>query len=723
MSIRYDHNRETLAELVRKATIDATYVIPDLQRPYVWMPSQVTRLIDSLFRGWPFGSLLLWEVKPGSLGVNEGIPNRGFWHVVDRTESDVAQVASRLGHPATYKMVLDGQQRLQSLVLALGGDQWGFQLHDSDWALDLQDRRVRASEHWSKGVLCIDLELFAAELARQEHKVRKLETARTLAWAVTDPLHGRSAGPRPANYVQPIPSSTDHPGRFIRLSRLWALVQQGLSEDEYAELLQPILQEHAVAPATLERLLKPLAQFMRVVEGVKVNGVVHALQIESLIVTPQWSKDDYSDAIVNIFTRLNTAGRVLSAEQITLAWLKTGWESGRTGNKMADACLHDLQATMEELDIAVETDEIVRLISFLWAVDHRGGTLLDSRDLLKGDVVRPMARAVSESWQALMASLSIGVKFLAHREVGGHLSSFNSVIVLLTWLRLAHDRRVALAGSVPQRHELEMKLDACARGFVDRWIFASQWSGAWGDGAATNFQAFASDLHVMRQELGLSSSEDFIERVEQGAERLLGRVVDKALAHVETISVRDRSRVSAYQSLLWVWHRLDQSRWDASAISMRLLGSRAKLRLDVDHTVADALWQEMVDAALLRKTAEFEGSEIERALLAPGDFQTMREAREFINSLGNCALLEKSFNISKSKKAMWHFLAQVHQFKNEGYDRDAWEASLGLSRTLTEPQDSELSAIVAEIQARDRAIRGQLADFLTGSRSRVDIGN
>jgi len=35
--------------------------------------------------------------------------------------------------PAQYHMVLDGQQRLQSLLLALGGDGWGFKLEDRDW--------------------------------------------------------------------------------------------------------------------------------------------------------------------------------------------------------------------------------------------------------------------------------------------------------------------------------------------------------------------------------------------------------------------------------------------------------------------------------------------------------------------------------------------------------------------------------------------------------------
>jgi uncharacterized protein with ParB-like and HNH nuclease domain len=93
----------------------------------VWTPNQVTLLIDSLIRGWPFGTLLLWKVNHQEL---EGIPFRPFWTVVNRTgDANGAQV-TQMNPPASYHMVLDGQQRVQSLLLALGGDDWGFTLED-----------------------------------------------------------------------------------------------------------------------------------------------------------------------------------------------------------------------------------------------------------------------------------------------------------------------------------------------------------------------------------------------------------------------------------------------------------------------------------------------------------------------------------------------------------------------------------------------------------------
>ena len=35
--------------------------VPEFQRKYVWRPSKVADLDDSLWRGYPIGTLLLWE--------------------------------------------------------------------------------------------------------------------------------------------------------------------------------------------------------------------------------------------------------------------------------------------------------------------------------------------------------------------------------------------------------------------------------------------------------------------------------------------------------------------------------------------------------------------------------------------------------------------------------------------------------------------------------------
>lgn len=720
MSIKYDSKREPLSEIIKRATVNATYVVPDLQRPYVWTPRQVILLMDSLFRGWPFGSLLIWEVKPDCFEVNEGIPHRPFWQVVDRTTEDAGSSASSLGQPATYHMVLDGQQRIQSLILALGGDQWGFQMNDSDWAMDLQDRRVRPSSHWSKASLCVDLTKFYDEARVKDGKVRKIEAGKILEWVVLDRVVGQSATARPQNYVYPLPNTWENPGRFIRLSRVWDLVQRDLSESEYVELLRPMFQEHAVSEARQNELLPLFAQFMRVIENIKNNSFVHALQIESFQLTPQWTKDDYSDAIVNIFTRLNTAGRTLTREEITLAWLKIGWIPKLTDGKAAGQCLADLHDALADQGFQLETDEIVRLISFIWAVEHRGGNLLDSRDLLKGDIVRSLATTTAQQWNRLKPTLERGAELIKSRELPD--KSFNAVIVVLAWHRMVFEKFDALAGlTVVQRDDLDKHLQGRAAQFVDRWSLSSEWAGVWGDAAVLNFQNFAMDLNAIHKSLEACSTSLFLEVVDQSISRMMDRVVPKAIQHIENLVVKDRRRVHAYYNLLWVWHRLEKARWNSSSLPMRT-GRKRTSKLEVDHTIADAWWQRTVNGEIEEKLRTFSGSDIEKLSVGPDGFESLLDAQGFINLIGNCSLLDKSFNISKSDKSMWAFLQEVHEFKQGIFKRQDWQDALLLDDTMTAPDGKTLAEIKPLIQARDSAIRNDLKDFVSGKKWRVDNG-
>ena len=48
----------------------------DLQRPFVWKNDKVRKLLDSMFRGYPIGYIMLWESpadysdKKSSIGTN-----------------------------------------------------------------------------------------------------------------------------------------------------------------------------------------------------------------------------------------------------------------------------------------------------------------------------------------------------------------------------------------------------------------------------------------------------------------------------------------------------------------------------------------------------------------------------------------------------------------------------------------------------------------------------
>ncbi|MFE7796440.1 DUF262 domain-containing protein [Nocardia sp. NPDC057440] len=91
---------ETLAERV----LEGDVILPRFQRKFVWSAQQVLNLLDSVARGYPIGSVLLWQTSDRELASERSIAGLD----ID---------PPRPGYPVNY--VLDGQQRLASICGAL----------------------------------------------------------------------------------------------------------------------------------------------------------------------------------------------------------------------------------------------------------------------------------------------------------------------------------------------------------------------------------------------------------------------------------------------------------------------------------------------------------------------------------------------------------------------------------------------------------------------------
>lgn len=87
--------------------------LPDLQRGFVWSSERVRALLDSLYRSYPVGALLLWE--PTWEGVEAPFSTRP-WDICppdEGTGRGRAEAPSDIAPGSLF--VLDGQQRLTSL--------------------------------------------------------------------------------------------------------------------------------------------------------------------------------------------------------------------------------------------------------------------------------------------------------------------------------------------------------------------------------------------------------------------------------------------------------------------------------------------------------------------------------------------------------------------------------------------------------------------------------
>lgn len=77
--------------------------LPEMQRRYVWRSTRVRDLLDSLYRGYPSGAILLWE-------TDEDVPLQDF------------AVEQKQNAYKSTRLLLDGQQRLTSLSAVIRGE-------------------------------------------------------------------------------------------------------------------------------------------------------------------------------------------------------------------------------------------------------------------------------------------------------------------------------------------------------------------------------------------------------------------------------------------------------------------------------------------------------------------------------------------------------------------------------------------------------------------------
>jgi uncharacterized protein with ParB-like and HNH nuclease domain len=105
---------------------EGTLVLPDIQRSFVWSKEQIYAFLDSLFRDYPVGGLLFWKAI-GKDDSDETILYHPFVSAYAEGMK-LPQQASLTPGQRKY-LVLDGQQRLQSLYIALNGSYDGDILH------------------------------------------------------------------------------------------------------------------------------------------------------------------------------------------------------------------------------------------------------------------------------------------------------------------------------------------------------------------------------------------------------------------------------------------------------------------------------------------------------------------------------------------------------------------------------------------------------------------
>ena len=246
--------------------------LPEIQRNFVWREEQIENLFDSIIMGYPIGTLLFWKTTKKAISESNLVL---YEFIKDYHQRDCAENKKAPEKLVTdfdnYYIVLDGQQRLSALYIALQGS-IAFKIKKKWW---------NTNEAFPKKKLYFNLDSAANQKQDDDGFVKRF-------WFFS---------------AQDVP--TDH---------VWFRVCDVLDFDTEYEVLQYIT-AHNLNEQQSKNLLKLYKIYI-------ANGDEAILNFYSI------EEADYDD-VLNIFVRINSSGTYLSKTDLLFSTIVSGWTDGR----------------------------------------------------------------------------------------------------------------------------------------------------------------------------------------------------------------------------------------------------------------------------------------------------------------------------------------------------------------------------------------------------------
>lgn len=309
-------------------------ILPAIQREYVWRPSQVIKIFDSVLRGYPVGSFLSWKVLPETIGQFKFYGFLKDYSGYDKKHNPIVDIPT----DREVIAVLDGQQRLTSLNIGLRG------------TYAYRNPRAWANRSWSYPERRLYLNLLGE--APENEAGLKYHLAFLTREQVAQAVEGESKKWFPVSEVFdaseayqmaqiPVKYGVGNNAKAVEMiSLLWQEVHHNQSLHFYEESDQDI-----------ERVLDI---FVRVNSG---GTVLSYSDLLMSIATAQWKERDARAAVHDLVDALNATGQGFDFSQDTV--LKSGLvlaDVGDVGFKVKNftsANMATLEATWDEISTSL----------------------------------------------------------------------------------------------------------------------------------------------------------------------------------------------------------------------------------------------------------------------------------------------------------------------------------------------------------------------------------
>jgi 5-methylcytosine-specific restriction endonuclease McrA len=288
-------------------------VLPAIQRDFVWEEEKIARLLDSILRDYPVGIALLWETY-------HPIQYRSF--IKDYRPGTRASFTDN-PKGKRLRLVLDGQQRLQSLFIALFGSFEGKTL-----CFDVLSGKDQDDVSEPKYIF----EFFDSKTLTYWNTYTKDQLAKPEA-------------KREKNF---------YPWYYIKVSELF-----GMNANSRERLVAKVGADLSLAVSDLTRLRVNVATF----DSALTKGQSLKLSIIDENLTSDSEERKTEADVLEIFVRINTEGTTLNRSDLIFSMLKLNWKES------AEALPDFVHRINKGNSLSLETDFVIRC---LFAVSDLG---------------------------------------------------------------------------------------------------------------------------------------------------------------------------------------------------------------------------------------------------------------------------------------------------------------------------------------------------------------
>lgn len=258
-------------------------VLPNIQRSFVWSKEKIYSLMDSIMRGYPIGIILMWETY-------DDIQYRQF---ADSDMDEINYIFSSNEEHRRIILVLDGQQRLQSLYIALYGTYSGKTLYLN--VLSGQDRDNTA-----------EIQYQFRFLSKEQKDAENRESEK-----------------RYSNPENSDPNNDHEKWYYVSVQDLY-----NMSYDEKVELIDRIGEKIHLdtrEKRVIDRNLSYLKENLQSNENILRHSILDQDK-------PRDARDRKSiHDILEVFVRVNTLGTPLTRSDLIFSMMKLNWEESAIG--------------------------------------------------------------------------------------------------------------------------------------------------------------------------------------------------------------------------------------------------------------------------------------------------------------------------------------------------------------------------------------------------------